>query len=221
MSNPHKHCNHHLHTCFCKISRILELEIDMDMLGEQFASILQSPPHTLVLLNMKPKEDWNLKFKYMDMVTDRLVCEFLDLRIPYMAAALELQKAEKKADEAMAAAAALGVHLGNGPRNPSLVSKPADLSSGSGGAANHNISATLETAFDVDKEVAAALKAALLRHTSDLKDAELRNAMRLIKEQQNLEAAGGVQPDWVDHASEASSAEESSNGGCLCLFVSL
>lgn len=63
MSNPHKHCNHHLDTCLCKISRILELEIDMGMLGEQFASIL----------NMKPTEDWNLKLKYMDMVTDRLV----------------------------------------------------------------------------------------------------------------------------------------------------
>jgi hypothetical protein len=33
MSNPHKHCNHHLDTCLCKISRMLELEIDMDMLG--------------------------------------------------------------------------------------------------------------------------------------------------------------------------------------------
>ncbi|KAG0607570.1 hypothetical protein M758_8G039400 [Ceratodon purpureus] len=116
--------------------------------------------------------------------------------IPYMSAALELQKAEKAAEEALAAAAALGVILGHSPRSPRYVTD-SDCSSGG----HDNISATLETAFHVDKAVAAALKTALLRHTSELKDAELQRAMALITNPLVNVSTG--QREWVDGTSKA------------------
>lgn len=112
-----------------------------------------------------------------------------------MAAALELLKAEKAAEEALAAATGLGVILGHSPRSPRIGTET-DSSSG----AHDNISAALETAFDVDKAVAAALKTALLRHTNDLKDAELQRAMALITNPQVVETTG--QREWVDGASK-------------------
>lgn len=113
-----------------------------------------------------------------------------------MKAALELQKAEKAAEEALAAATALGVILGHSPRSPRFVTET------DGSSTTHdNISATLETAFDVDKAVAAALRTALLRHTSELKDAELQRAMALITSPQVNVSTG--QREWVDGASNA------------------
>lgn len=113
-----------------------------------------------------------------------------------MSAALELQKAEKAAEEALAAAAALGVILGHSPRSPRFVTET-DGSSGT----HDNISATLETAFDVDKAVAAALKTALLRHTNELEDAELQRAMAMITNPLVNVSTG--QREWVDGASKA------------------
>ncbi|CAM6041252.1 unnamed protein product [Sphagnum compactum] len=123
--------------------------------------------------------------------------------LPYMSAAMELQKVEKKAAEALAAAAALGVILGNNPRSPRLVSE-LDPSSNS----HHHISTALETAFDVDKEVVAALKAALLQRMNDLEEAaglmELLNATSIVAAQQLVgeSAASSVPPTWVDQLSE-------------------
>ncbi|KAJ7514963.1 hypothetical protein O6H91_23G066900 [Diphasiastrum complanatum] len=82
--------------------------------------------------------------------------------IPYMSAALELQKAEKKASEALAAAAAVGVILRMNPRSP-RISTETETFTGTQGS-SHTITASLETAFEVDKEVAAAVKAALILH---------------------------------------------------------
>ena len=111
-----------------------------------------------------------------------------------MSAALELQKAEKAAEEALAAATALGVILGHSPRSPRVTE--IDCSSGT----HDNISATLESAFDVDKAVAAALKTALLRHSTELKDAELQRAMALITNPLVNVSTG--QREWVDGASK-------------------
>eukprot|EP00250_Pteridium_aquilinum_P008574 c18044_g1_i2 orf=124-2769(-) len=75
-------------------------------------------------------------------------CRILKLAgIPCKSAILELQKAEKKASAAMAEAEIHGVILQHGPgeREP----------------ASEAITASLDTAFEVDKEVAAAIKVAL------------------------------------------------------------
>lgn len=120
--------------------------------------------------------------------------------IPYMSAAVQLQTAEKKAEDALAAAAALGVILGHSPRSPRFVAVT-DPSSGS----LDNVSATLETAFDVDKAVASALKTALLRHTSELKDADLQKAMALITNPLAVETT--VHREWVDDGPEPNSRE--------------
>ena len=124
--------------------------------------------------------------------------------IPHTAAS---ETAEKKSEEALAAAnSALDIILGSSPRSP----RPEITDFGSGGS-NYNIADAWEsTAFDVEKEVAAALKAALMLHTHDLEnDEKLRIAgMSLItitSPQSNLDSA--VQPDWVDHASEASTED--------------
>jgi len=132
-----------------------------------------------------------------------------------MSAAMELQKVEKKAAEALAAA--LGVILGNNPRSPRLVSE-LDPSSNS----HHNISTALETAFDVDKEVVAALKAALLRRMNDLEEAaglrELLNATSIVAAQQLVgeSAASSVPPTWVDQLSEQEQDDDANHGNTLC-----
>lgn len=125
--------------------------------------------------------------------------------IPHTAAS---ETAEKKSEEALAAAnSALDIILGSSPRSP----RP-EITDFGLGSSNYNIADAWEsTAFDVEKEVAAALKAALMLHTHDLEnDEKLRIAgmslVTITSPQSNLDSA--IQPDWVvDHASEASTED--------------
>ncbi|PKI71368.1 hypothetical protein CRG98_008227 [Punica granatum] len=73
-----------------------------------------------------------------------------------------LEKAEKTAIEAFEAATAVGVIMYDKPNCPQKPSK-VELSSVEGGFTTHTVTASFETAFEVDREVAAAVKAALVR----------------------------------------------------------
>ncbi|XP_002981043.2 uncharacterized protein LOC9646983 [Selaginella moellendorffii] len=79
-------------------------------------------------------------------------------RLPFMSAALELQKAEKKAAEAFNKAAFLGVVLRTNSQN--LRGEAPEANAGTP-SSRHKVTASLDTAFEVDEEVAAALKCAL------------------------------------------------------------
>ncbi|KAK4789728.1 hypothetical protein SAY86_017032 [Trapa natans] len=74
-----------------------------------------------------------------------------------------MEKAEKAAAEAFEAATAMGVIMydrPNCPRKPSGI----EMSSVKGGGfTTHTVTASFETAFEVDREVAAAVKSALVR----------------------------------------------------------
>eukprot|EP01018_Ginkgo_biloba_P017500 Gb_41765 [translate_table: standard] len=100
-------------------------------------------------------------------------CRILEAaRIPCSLAVMELEKAEKKASEALATAVALGVIMKNGTGS-SKHSCEGETSSSEEGS-NHTVTASFETAFEVDKEVVAAVKVAFgsLAHLPDftLKD---------------------------------------------------
>ncbi|KAF3785433.1 hypothetical protein EJ110_NYTH27410 [Nymphaea thermarum] len=76
-----------------------------------------------------------------------------------------LAKAERNVEEAFKAASSLGVVMYNkagSPRRPWVV----ETSSSKNGGSTHTVTASFETAFEVDKEVAAAVKSALIRLAS-------------------------------------------------------
>ncbi|KAG2704683.1 hypothetical protein I3760_05G015700 [Carya illinoinensis] len=84
-------------------------------------------------------------------------------RIQSKEAETQLLKAEKSAAEAFEAAAAIGVTMYDIPNCPR---KPCQIETSSvngGGSTTYKVSASFETAFEVDKGVAAAVKTALIR----------------------------------------------------------
>lgn len=87
-------------------------------------------------------------------------------RIQSKEAEAQLLKAEKSAAEAFEAATAIGViiyDIPNCPKKPCQI----ETSSGNGeGSTTHKVTASFETAFEVDIEVAAAVKTALVRLAS-------------------------------------------------------
>ncbi|KAG9440254.1 hypothetical protein H6P81_020419 [Aristolochia fimbriata] len=96
---------------------------------------------------------------------------------------LQLEKAEKNVEEAFEAAAAMGVIMydrPDGPRRPSEV----ETSPRNGGGSTHSVSASFETAFEVDKEVAAAVKAAFIQLalTSGTNKEEFQELLRKLSQ---------------------------------------
>ncbi|XP_010556523.1 PREDICTED: uncharacterized protein LOC104825834 isoform X2 [Tarenaya hassleriana] len=84
-------------------------------------------------------------------------------RIPCKEAETLMSNTEKAAAEAFEAASAMGVIMYDKP-NSSRKRCQIETSSGHGGGSpTHTVTASFETAFDVDKEVAAAVKAAFAR----------------------------------------------------------
>ncbi|CAI8604840.1 unnamed protein product [Vicia faba] len=106
--------------------------------------------------------------KAMEARRDALVeaswCRILRAaRIPSDAAEAQLLKAEKTATEAFEAADAMGVimfDLPDCPRKNGQIETPSIKADGSH---THSFTASFETAFDVDKEVAAAVKTAFTK----------------------------------------------------------
>ncbi|XP_050209383.1 uncharacterized protein LOC126660094 [Mercurialis annua] len=74
-----------------------------------------------------------------------------------------LVNAEKSATEAFEAARALGVIMYDTPNCPRTPSKIETSIVDGGRSTTHTVTASFETAFDVDKEVAAAVKTAFIR----------------------------------------------------------
>ncbi|EEF34885.1 conserved hypothetical protein [Ricinus communis] len=74
-----------------------------------------------------------------------------------------LLRAEKTASEAFEAATALGVIMYDTPNCPQKPSKIETLTVDGGRSTTHTVTASFDTAFDVDKEVAAAVKSAFIR----------------------------------------------------------
>lgn len=113
-------------------------------------------------------------------------------------------KAEKNATEAFEAATAMGVimyDMPNCPRKPSQI----ETSTINGGrSTTHTVTASFETAFDVDKEVAAAVKIAFTRLATcpSFNKDEVKEL--LCKISQN--------PDMEDNHQELSSEHESESG---------
>ncbi|KAF8013731.1 hypothetical protein BT93_I1563 [Corymbia citriodora subsp. variegata] len=74
-----------------------------------------------------------------------------------------LQTAEKNAAEAFEAAIAVGVIMYDTPNCPRQSTKIQASSVNGGGSTTHTVTASFETAFEVDREVAAAVKSAFVR----------------------------------------------------------
>ncbi|KAL5706881.1 hypothetical protein ACHQM5_024990 [Ranunculus cassubicifolius] len=112
-----------------------------------------------------------------------------------------LQESEKKVTEAFEAAAALGVIMYDRPDFPRKACEIESSSVNMGGSTTHTVTASFETPFEVDKEVAAAVKIAFIRlancHSSFDKD-EHKDLLRKISQN----------PD-MDEVSESSSGCES------------
>ncbi|KAL5988163.1 hypothetical protein ACLOJK_035926 [Asimina triloba] len=83
-------------------------------------------------------------------------------RIPSKEAESRLAKAEESVTKAFAEAAAMGVTMYDKPDCPQQACE-IETSAAGGGGSTHKVTASFETAFEVDKEVAAAVKTAFIR----------------------------------------------------------
>ncbi|KAH7660790.1 hypothetical protein IHE45_15G016700 [Dioscorea alata] len=128
-------------------------------------------------------------------------------RIQSKEAETKLAEAEKHVAEAFEAAKAMGVMMYDKPDCPRGPCK-IQTSSAIGGRATHTVTASFETAFEVDKEVAAAVKKAFVRLAScpsSSNKEEFRNL--LLKISQNPDSIGADQ-----EISEVTSECESDSG---------
>ncbi|CAN6450731.1 unnamed protein product [Victoria cruziana] len=119
-----------------------------------------------------------------------------------------LAKAESNVEEAFKAASAIGVVMYNkagSPRRPCIV----ETSSRKDGGSTHTVTASFETAFEVDKEVAAAVKSAFIRlaslpeFLSEDKTDISRDILHQISE--DLDECDPQQSDVVSHTGAQSS----------------
>lgn len=105
---------------------------------------------------------------------------FVEKRIESREAEAQLLKAEASAAEALEAASAAGVIMNDIPDSSSAQSHyKIEL-----GSTTHTVSATFETAFEVDKQVSAAVKAAFIKLAScpSINKDEFRELLRKISE---------------------------------------
>ncbi|KAG6576926.1 hypothetical protein SDJN03_24500, partial [Cucurbita argyrosperma subsp. sororia] len=93
----------------------------------------------------------------------------------------QMYRAEKTPAEAFKVAAAMGVIMYDTPNCPQKTYKMESSSSGGGGSTTLTITASFETEFEVDKEVAAAVKIALTHLSLLLPKCESVNDLELDK----------------------------------------
>ncbi|OVA17078.1 hypothetical protein BVC80_9047g30 [Macleaya cordata] len=106
-------------------------------------------------------------------------------RIQSKEAELLLLKVEKNVEEAFEAATAMGVIMYDRPDCPQKAVEIESSSVNIGGTPTHTVTASFETAFDVDKQVAAAVKTACIRLAncpSSLNKDEFRDLLRKINQ---------------------------------------
>lgn len=109
---------------------------------------------------------------------------FFVVRIPSLEAETLMENAEKAAVEAFEAASALGVIMHDKPNSSRKQYRIKTSGTHGGGSPTHTVTASFETAFDVDKEVAAAVKTAFakLANCPSLSKAEIKDLLRKISE---------------------------------------
>lgn len=122
-----------------------------------------------------------------------------------------LLKAEKNVAEAFEAAAAMGVimyDIPNCPKRPCDIEAPSNH--GGESTAAHTVAASFETAFEVDKEVAAAVKAAFIKlaNCSSISKDEFKDLLQKISQKPELSDG-----DLSDFSSECESGSEAASVG--------
>ncbi|XP_043712032.1 uncharacterized protein LOC122660846 [Telopea speciosissima] len=119
-------------------------------------------------------------------------------RIESKEAEVLLLKAEKNVAEAFEVATAMGVIMYDRQDCPQ---KPCEMDTSSvnrGGSTTHTVTASLETAFEVDKEVAAAVKTAFIRlahFRSSLNKDEFKDLLRKISQNPDTNEINQELPD--------------------------
>ncbi|MED6217755.1 hypothetical protein PIB30_020553 [Stylosanthes scabra] len=133
-------------------------------------------------------------------------------RIPSDDAEAQLSKAEKAAVEAFEAAQSMGVIMYDLPNCPKKHCRIETSSVNGEGSPTHMVTASFETAFDVDKEVAAAVKTAFVRlaNCPSFSKDEFRELLRKISENPDAD-------DKIQDISQFSSENESESGSELDL----
>ncbi|KAA0044352.1 hypothetical protein IC582_017525 [Cucumis melo] len=129
-------------------------------------------------------------------------------RIQCKEAEEKMYEAEKAAAEAFEAAAAMGVIMYDTPNCPQKTYKMETSSSCGGGSTTHTITTSFETEFEVDKEVAAAVKTALVRlaSCSSLREDDFKELLRKIS--QNPECDTNVAPLEISSECESENVSE-------------
>ncbi|KAL5561347.1 hypothetical protein UlMin_031094 [Ulmus minor] len=137
-------------------------------------------------------------------------------RIQSKEADAQLLKAEETAVEAFEAATAIGVimyDMPNCPRKPCEV----ETSSTQEGSTTHAVTASFETAFEVDIEVAAAVKTALVRlaNSPSIKKDEFKDLLRRISQNPDTGGSDEEQSDFSSSECESESVKESVEEGVI------
>lgn len=141
------------------------------------------------------------------MISD-ILNYYLLSRIQCKEAEEKMYEAEKAAAEAFEAAAAMGVIMYDTPNCPQKTYKMETSSSCGGGSTTHTITTSFETEFEVDKEVAAAVKTALVRlaSCSSLREDDFKELLRKIS--QNPECDTNVAPLEISSECESENVSE-------------
>ncbi|KAL0365315.1 UNVERIFIED_CONTAM: hypothetical protein Sangu_0629100 [Sesamum angustifolium] len=110
-------------------------------------------------------------------------------RIESKEAEAQLLRAELSAAEAAEAARAVGVIMNDDMPGCAQNHFKIETSSGQGGSTTHTVLATFETAFEVDKQVAAAVKAAFIKlaNCPSINKEEFKELLRKISENPDTE----------------------------------
>ncbi|XP_020222534.1 uncharacterized protein LOC109805014 [Cajanus cajan] len=137
-------------------------------------------------------------------------CILRAARIPSDDAEAQLLKAEKSAVEAFETAQAMGVIMFDLPNCPSKHCQIETSSVNGEGSSTHTVTASFETAFEVDREVAAAVKTAFIRlaNCPSFSKGEFRDLLKKISENPDTDESN------LD-LSEFSSEYESESGSEL------
>jgi len=129
------------------------------------------------------------------------VFDIVVFRIPSDDAEAQLLKAEKSAKEAFETAQAMGVIMFDLPNCPRKHCQTETFSVHGEGSYTHAVTASFETAFEVDREVAAAVKTAFIRlaKSTSFSKGEFRELLRKISENPDTEESD---QDLVELCSE-------------------
>ncbi|XP_027934851.1 uncharacterized protein LOC114190243 [Vigna unguiculata] len=135
-------------------------------------------------------------------------------RIPSDEAEAQLLKAEKSAEEAFGTAQAMGVIMFDLPNCPRKLCQTETSSVHGEGSYTHGVTASFETAFEVDREVAAAVKTALIRlaKCTSFSKGEFKELLRKISENPDTgESNQDLAEFCSEYESESGSASQKSD----------